>query len=202
MTGHVHAAIGAASTLALGAILPAVRPTDTPALIEAIAFAAAGALIPDIDISGTGKVKKTATTAVSLAFLAGAWVYRSGRTDILGYFAPKTIIGAILFLACLTLGLFSKHRTFTHSILGLVLFTVSIYLLFTPPDALYFGLSMLLHQLFDMLNMTKVRWLWPMKGGVAAGFCKSDGFIAEGIGLTATLLTGVLLYIYYTKGLV
>ena len=202
MNGRVHTAIGVATGLTAGAVIPQIRPDDVLSLSELIAFAVAGSLIPDIDMNGTGKVKKTATTAVALTAIVAAWIIRSGRTDIIKYFDVRTIAGGLLFIICLVAGLITKHRTFTHSILGLALFSVSIYLLFTPTDTIFFALAMLMHQLFDMLNMTKVAWLYPMKGGAAAGFCKSDGFVAEMFGLIFTLLCGVLLYLYFTKGFI
>lgn len=194
--------VGVASTLALGYAIPEIRAESAPILAESVAFAAAGSLIPDIDINGTGKVKKIATTIVTTAILLAIWLYKSKMTAILDKFDIKTLSGIGALIVCLVIGLISHHRTFTHELIGLLAFSAAIYLIFGIRDMMWFSLGMLLHQLLDMLNMQKIKWLWPLKKGVAAGVCKADGLPAEMIGLIATLITGAFIYLYYAKGLI
>lgn len=194
--------VGVASALAVGYAIPQIRAEDIPALSESVALAAVGSLIPDIDINGTGKVKKIAITVVTTATILAFWLYRSGMTDILDRLNIKTLFGIGGLIICLAIGLISHHRTFTHELIGLLAFSAAIYLIFGLRSMIWFSLGMLLHQLLDMLNMQKIKWLWPIKKGVAAGVCKANGLPAEMIGLVATLITGVFIYLYYTKGFI
>ena len=193
MTSHVHIAIGVAASLAAASFIPALTPESEDALLLETALAATGTVLPDIDLNGKSNVKKWALTAVLAVAAVSAFIYRAGQLEtIKSLFGVRLVAGILLFTVCTAIGLISNHRSFTHSLLGLFLFSTAVFLLLGPVPALWFAAAMLSHDLADTLNMTKVRWLYPAKKGVALGLCKSSGLIAELIGLIFTVLAVLL----------
>ena len=201
MNLHVHLMIGAASATGLSLIVPAMHIDDMPGLAYSMAMALTGSALPDIDINGQSKIKKTALTAIGWTVFIGAFIYKAGKIDsILGMFDLKVITGAAMLLVLTVIGLFSKHRTFTHQLIGLLLFSVAIYIIFGLIPMCFFSTGMLSHQLADMLNVQKIRYFFPLKKPqIALKVCKSTSFVAELIGFAATAATVLLIYTRYRE---
>lgn len=69
----------------------------------------------------------------------------------------STTIGAVL-----PLWLFCRHRTFTHSIFGMLIFCGCVLFVSREiPVALCFGIGYLSHLLLDSLTPMGVMWRWP-----------------------------------------
>lgn len=195
MNARVHVAIGEAASLAAATIVPAMAP-NAAVLSFGMALAAAGATIPDIDINGHSR-EKSAVAIATVTFFGAAYALakRNLLSAVGGHISPRLIIGLIILFSAFILGLLSKHRTFTHELIGLVTFTAAVYLIIGLPGAAWFSLSMFSHQMADMLNFTKIRWLFPLKPAVALKVCRSSSLTAELIGIISTALAGVLLYL-------
>ncbi len=185
MTGKTHLAAGALAGFAL------IRPqgglnADTAAqLILCMAAASVGALIPDVD---SKRSKARAKLFTAAAIVVSAFIIAFGAKIFFGVdvFAlamqnsavVRTVPGAAMFAAAAIYGANTKHRTFTHSLLGLAVFTVSAALI-SLKAAPYFFAAMLSHILLDLLNRKKVALLYPSKRAFALDLCDSDGIVND-----------------------
>ena len=108
------------------------------------------------------------------------------------------IIGIFSFIGLLIYGYFSSHRTFTHTLLALILFSLSIYMICNNlAYTMYFAVGMLSHQLLDMLNKQEIYWLNPItKKDFALYSINSSGAIS-----TMMFIAGVVVTICFTNQL-
>lgn len=111
-------------------------------------FTAIGSLIPDIDAPAASIVKRfkyiTLVVTISLIYI---------------YFTDNII--PFVFLAILVIyGTCAKHRTFTHSPLGLLAFSLCIYFI-EPMAGVYFFIGYVLHLFADSLTPMGVPLLYP-----------------------------------------
>jgi inner membrane protein len=89
----------------------------------------------------------------------------------------RTCFGiAMMFLIC-WFGRKQPHRTFMHSVLGVVLLSVASYLVFTE-IWLYMALGMVSHIALDLLNKKRITLLYPLKKPkFALGICTADSAV-------------------------
>ena len=138
MLGHTHLVMGTAAALA---ILP---PKDLPTLVLGLGVSALGGLLPDIDV-GTSDSHKKADFITGIAGIIAAaviiadWFFNAGIKDSLmaNENLLKIIIPIMIFIAVCAYGKGTKHRTFMHSIMGLVIFTACVGMAI-PSAAAYF----------------------------------------------------------------
>lgn len=170
MMGKTHVAIGTFSALLL------LQPTTVPECALAIAGGALGGVTADIDTVGNDyKHDALIGQLLSLA-IAGSMILCNFISDggvireILNTNRTIIIIGAVAYLVLLIKGYLSDHRTFTHSFLAAILFTLAIGLIYTPISASYF-VGYLSHLFMDVLNKKDVPLLYPLKKGVCLKLC-------------------------------
>lgn len=156
MTGNTHFSLG----LAAGAMTVAVNGSagDVAAIVATVAVASLGSLLPDIDEEGS----------MLNNLLFRAIKNRSAALSILG---AITIILAFLKnldLWVLLAGVYAMavafipHRSFTHSILSLMIITWITYMA-EPEYALAMAAGYISHLLADMVTVMGVPLLWPWK---------------------------------------
>ena len=201
MLGKTHVAIGVAASLAL------TTPDTMPEVISAIAGGAIGGWISDIDLNDIsfgseesegklgGFILTAAVTATSL-FID----YRVGGgvcDYVISNFGIKTITGVLIIIAGVIYGLaVSSHRTFTHSIFALVMFTYAVHIS-CQPMALPFCIGMVSHLILDLPNKTGMQLLFPVKKRFCLNACPSNGkanSVLMGVGtIISCILAGWLL---------
>lgn len=189
MTKNTHLATGVALTTAL------MMPNDMHSLVVCICGAAIGSTIPDVDVASS-KPRKELNTIVSISVTAIAilimleMIFKIGIYQLIESQAGlyRSILGFVTFLLLSIFGTTTKHRTFTHSIIGLITFTGATWV-FLPSIALPFCFGMISHIMLDMLNTKKVRLLFPnIKFGIAFKLCHADGRANMLIGIISTLI--------------
>ena len=208
MQGKTHIAIGVATTLAI------TQPTTPSILVASIGTAMCASLLPDIDIESSIAHKRTEI----IGTIFGLALATSIIGAICGFFTFDDVmervktnnltIGIVLFLATLSFGLllphlkFKKliigHRTFTHSILSLILFSLSIHLVF-PEMYLPFTIAYISHIVIDLLNKKKCKILWPLKCGISFNICKSNGATNKVMCILGTIFSIGLIAFYIIK---
>lgn len=86
----------------------------------------------------------------------------------------------------------ANHRHMTHSILYCAVLTLLVYnMTGTKYLAAAFGLSMLSHDLADLLNKKKVQLFWPVKGGFCLNLFKADSTFSNMIRAIATIILAI-----------
>ena len=161
MQGKTHAVCGSALAIA------ALAPQTSMALAGAFVGGALGALCPDVDCDSSHAYRGCMKFALMALIVFGAGyatdrVYGTTFLSTLmaleeGHWPMPRIIGLILLVAYLIAGALSAHRTVTHSLFGMAVATLAVYLI-AP------GVWSAFAQL-----------LWPFGEGCALFVCKSDG---------------------------
>ncbi len=189
MMSKTHLAIGMATALALSTI-------STPAeCAVALAGGAIGGVLADVDIL-KDDYKRDALTGELLAFGITAIVvgidyflnWGICRYIIESHIIP--IVGLISFTVLWFIGFSKDHRTFTHSIFAMILYSGSIALVY-PQMGTACLLGYLSHLLLDILNKKKIQLFFPKECGICFGWCyanKAANNVLMALGFVATIL--------------
>ena len=166
MMGKTHLTMGIAVTAL------AFHPTDIASWLLTIVGGAVGGTVADIDSVKTD-YKHDALIGQALAvFILGASLLIDYGKDIgiLSSIAIRNsgfvIVGGVVYLILYIVGFFSRHRTFTHSLFALALFSFSVYLI-CPSIATFYAVGYLSHLVLDILNKKTIPLFFP----VGKGFC-------------------------------
>lgn len=183
MMGYTHATIGAAGAVSLAALY---GDGSTACNITASIAGALGGVVVDIDTRDNltnPKVTDAGRTRIAIMGLLGIsilvdWVFKTGIITTTLSRQYTALIGLIVFAVPLLIGFFSSHRTFSHSLLFVVITSIGVYCIY-PVAVTYYFIGGVLHLLFDMLNNPfnnhGVWLLYPIKTGkgIAFGICKA-----------------------------
>lgn len=199
MNKGTHIAVGIAAATGLACIIPQMRFSDIETYSIGIGIAAIGSILPDIDLNGTSKLKRTLRSVFLLAIVAivllAAQAIKTGAfygvlTSIL---CSKSAIGMLVFLGICFIGYKSNHRTFTHQLIGAVCFTVPLSYAIGTKLAIWFCIGFVSHQLIDMLNKRKIKWLYPFNIDFAQYVCDADGIASKLIGCIAGVFSVIFI---------
>lgn len=197
MMGKTHIAVGIAAAYLI------TQPQTAPEFIIATVGGSIGGVMADIDVKIDTSNKYAAkasmdalygeilAAAISVGALAGD--YFTGGNILQGAVANLTrfIIGAVLFIVFTIIGERSKHRDKTHSLLAMLLFSASVYLMESRIGFAYLvGYGS--HLLVDTFNKSPIRVLYPLKKGVCLKLCYADR-----LGNELLLVGSVLIMVLY-----
>lgn len=193
MTGKTHcfASVAAAVTV--------MQPSRPTTLLVGGALALLGGLTPDVDLvqSKMGqKVSKFIIGIFSILLLLG-FLKQYAYIDVFSYVSMDQIFnsifrGVLLYLLLCSVGLNTKHRSFTHSILGSVLFTFCISLV-TPKYYLYFLVGYVSHLLLDVINKKGIQLFFPLEEKVCIPLVKATNKYVNGAIVAASTC---ILFVY------
>lgn len=174
MMGKTHVAVGILTSLLV------FQPTTITACAATIAGGALGGSAADIDAIKTDHNQDALLGQLIPVGITGAMLlvehfFRGSITSSLqDPNRAAMVAGAAFYFLLLAKGYASGHRTFTHSILTAVLFTVAIYLVWPMAAPGYFA-GYLSHLLLDSLNRKDIRLFYPLKKGISLKLCYADG---------------------------
>lgn len=178
MQGKTHIAGAVALTTLI------TQPKSVGGLLLCVGVSAVGGAICDIDVDGSigsKKLKQISGFGVVVVLLV-AVALLTGRAEFSKVIARdnsivRTCFGiAMAFVVC-WFGRKQPHRTFMHSILGVVLMSLASYLVFTEVWQ-YMAIGMVSHIALDLLNKKRIRLLYPLKKPkFALGFCTADSAV-------------------------
>ncbi len=177
MTGETHLTVGVAAVVAV------TQPKNIRELLMAVGVGAVGAVISDIDV-GSSQSRKEADKIIAMIGVLAVAVFLADHYLKAGIFtrmmasrgAPEIVIGALIFLSVSVFGMEKPHRSFMHSLLGLLLLEISLEIMF-PAAVPYFAVGFLSHIAIDLLNKKKVRILYPLEWGLSFDLCSAKGLI-------------------------
>lgn len=168
MLGKTHLAVGIAAALAV------TQPTAAAGCFLAAIGGAVGGTVCDVDTvrgsRGSGAMQcqifAAALTAGSLILdrILGLGL----RSSLSGADHAAVLFGTVLFAALWIFGFWSGHRSFTHSLLAMVLFGWAMHLI-SPAVSLPFLAGYGSHLALDLLNKRPLRLLYPLDFGVCLG---------------------------------
>ena len=157
MAGSTHVAIGIAASLAI------LQPKTVPECLCAVVGGTIGGMISDIDSPGKRRSldysndpygwQVYAFIFIGLVIILGIdYIAGNGAVDYaLNNFGPPVIAGGILFLGLCFYGIHTIHRSFTHSIFGGFIFTISVWY-FCKPLAIPFAIGFASHLFIDFFE--------------------------------------------------
>lgn len=172
-------AVGVASSLLL---LP---PKNVQELVLGTGAAAVGAVISDIDV-GTSDSHREADKIIAVFVIAIAalvvveYIWHLGLYNkiVRNTNTERIVIAAAGFLLICAFGKEQPHRSFMHSILGLISLTGCVTV-FLPMVSSYFAVAFLSHLAIDLLNRKGLRFLFPVKKGFSLDLCSSSGLVNQ-----------------------
>ena len=176
MQGKTHIAIGVALSLAI------LHPETATGIVADVAGGAIGGWLCDIDLKkkdlnyDSGKL----SNFILIAFVVGIALFLDKRIGngicdyVISHWGQISIVGIVMFLCLCIIGLFSSHRTFTHSILALILFSASLGIVCFPLMPAFF-IGYLSHIMIDLPNKKGEQIFFPAKKRVCFNWCVSNG---------------------------
>lgn len=180
MLGKTHFTFGIASALII------TQPQTVAGLITSVAGGAIGGWVVDVDIkdrdidiedeAGQERVFNTIIEAIFILILFGIDFF-TGKgmcKYIIDNWSVK-VWGALLgILVFVIIGLNTKHRTFTHSLMAMLLFSGLVYM-FCRPATIAFLIGYASHLVLDLLNKRGLQLFFPIRQRYCFDICASGG---------------------------
>ncbi|MDO4554838.1 MAG: metal-dependent hydrolase [Lachnospiraceae bacterium] len=199
MTGKTHCTAAVASAIII------IQPREPETLLLGAAAAFLGGLTPDVDLFQSKLGRKISRFMISifsvllfLLLLKQTFQFNLSAyipIDLLLESLPK---GPLLYLLLCSMGLNTKHRTFTHSLLGTALFTLCFYLCL-PACWLYFLLGYLSHLFLDLWNKEGMELFFPLEKRVSIPICKSKNTYANALMVSVSIcVIAIYLFRFFT----
>lgn len=174
MKNRTHRIMGAAAALAV------VQPHTLLGCALAATAGAMGGAVSDIDLlwqqSARAVLRRTLEAGLLLAGLVLLELFAQAGVGaiLLALIGPGWRPGLAMLAGLLVLGFFSEHRSFTHSLLGMALFSAALHLI-APEQAGAFMAGFASHLVLDLLNRAPLRLLFPLRAGCTLRLVAADG---------------------------
>lgn len=160
MNGKAHLAAGIATGAACAIYMGIdhTQYTQIPILLKIVSASSIGALLPDIDIEHSSINSLIKRVLLLIPFLVLAAIYFDYKI---------TMETAIALTATILIFKFSKHRSVTHSFVGLIIIFYMLYHFLGITDLKFviypFMLGGISHIVLDMLTPEGVELFFPVR---------------------------------------
>lgn len=159
-----------------------MKPNSICDLLITCGCATLGGLVPDVDLKDSTSDKLFDRLMVSLITIVVMSFFIKYFFDIDLYCKIKEcseifnyLISICLFIVMAYLGSKSSHRSFTHSILGLFVYTGILSYGFYDNVIVPYVVSHSSHIVLDLFNKKGVSLFYPSKYRLCFGICESNG---------------------------
>ncbi len=191
MLSKTHLAIGIATSLTV------LQPSTPKEIAVAVIGGAMGGSIPDIDIiknkTNLDSIVTQSTAAlIVLAAVLCDYYFNYGIVRYLGSHPESLFTGIALYVLFCVIGFYAPHRGFTHSFLGMALFTSSVRIIY-PELTGAFLLGYASHLVLDLLNRKPMKLFYPIRKGVCLRLCYSNRLANRVLFIIGTSLSIVML---------
>lgn len=190
MLGKTHAVIGVSTALLV------MQPKNLTELVAGTAGALIGSVISDIDVGTSGShrdANKMIALMVSAVVIVGAvdhiWNIGIASRMIQHTNLVRIWLSIQAFLTICAFGMKSRHRTFMHSFLAMILLSGCLWL-FLPMAAGYFAVGFATHLFLDFFNKKGERIFFPAKKYFGIRILSSSGLVNDvlfGVGFVAMI---------------
>ena len=176
-----------------------MRPNSISDLLITCGVATIGGLLPDVDLKDSTSDKLFDRLMTSLVTIVLMSVFIKYFFDIDLYCKIKEcsyinyLVSVCLFIVMAYLGSKSSHRSFTHSILGLFVYSAILSYGFGMNIVFPYFVSHLSHIVLDLFNMKGVALFYPSKYRLCFGICDSNGKVNKFLFILFSLL--IVLYL-------
>lgn len=178
MEKKTHIALGNLASLIL------VCPESINALLTTVSFATLGSILPDVDLkdSTTDKIFDRLITSMITIIILGIFINYSFNINLYDKIREygqifNYILCTCLFTIMAYMGSKTHHRSFTHSILGLIIYTLILSYTFSKNAVIPFFISYASHIIIDLLNKRGLTLFYPIKSRFCFNLCESNGTI-------------------------
>ncbi len=191
MMSKTHLTVGVATALAV------TTPTTVDGIFAAVMGGCIGGILCDIECKSTPDMRDALYGRIIAAGVCGTLLIADAIMgfgiwkSVLSQLGFLTIIGFLILLVVCIIGRCSEHRTFTHSLLYVVLVTLGCSLIteYMLIPVFAGGIS---HLVIDTFNKKPVPWLYPFKKkGICFNICyasKVGNAIFMWLGLVLTII--------------
>lgn len=173
MLGKTHITLGIASALII------THPTTVPGVMTSMIGGAIGGWIVDVDCKDMDPDREKVYDTIIDGLFIGAMIvldFLIGN-GVCSYILNNWGVGVwgpfLGFIILMLIGYNTKHRTFTHSILGMLLFSAMVYM-FCRPAAVAFAIGYASHLMADFFNKKGIQILFPLKWRPCLKLCASN----------------------------
>ena len=174
MMGKTHISVGIAAALFVS------QPASSAVCLATVLAGALGSITPDIDVHSNSHNRDALIARLIVVGLAivGFGIDRALGAQLWAYISQiqlsQQAIGLLGFFGLCAIGRFTPHRSFTHSVLALVLFSLALGLVL-PMAIPAFAAGYASHLLLDLLNKMPMNLLFPLESGWCLHLCHADG---------------------------
>ena len=186
--------------------LSVIKPTTIPGLLITIGASTLGSLLPDVDLkdSTTDKLFDRLMTSLITIVIMSVLIKHLFNIDIYTEIKKYNnifnyLISITIFIIMSYLGSKTSHRSFTHSILGLFIYTAVLSYSFNNNIVLPYFISHLAHILLDIQNKKGIALFYPFKFRLSLKLCESDGTVNKLLFTLLSILTVIILIIISTN---
>ena len=176
-----------------------MRPGSIPDLLITCGSATLGGLVPDVDLKDSTSDKLFDRLMTSLITIVLMSVFIKYFFDIDLYCKIKEcnyinyLVSICLFIVMAYLGSKSSHRSFTHSILGLIIYSSILSYGFGMNVIIPYFVSHLSHIILDLFNKKGVAIFYPSKFRFSFKLCESNGKVNKFLFISFSIL--IVLYL-------
>ena len=176
-----------------------MRPNSISDLLITCGVATIGGLLPDVDLKDSTSDKLFDRLMTSLVTIVLMSVFIKYFFDIDLYCKIKEcsyinyLVSVCLFIVMAYLGSKSSHRSFTHSILGLFVYSAILSYGFGMNIVFPYFVSHLSHIVLDLFNMKGVALCYPSKYRLCLNLCESNGKVNKFLFILFSIL--IVLYL-------
>lgn len=176
-----------------------MRPDSIFDLVVTCGCATLGGLVPDVDLKDSTSDKLFDRLMTSLITIVVMSFFIKYFFDIDLYCKIKDcnyinyLISICLFIVMAFLGSKSSHRSFTHSFLGMFIYSLILSYGFGNNVVYPYFVSHLSHIVLDLFNKKGVALFYPSKYRLCFGICDSNGKVNKFLFILFSLL--IVLYL-------
>ena len=169
MMGKTHFTVGLATALAV------LHPESVGECMVALIGGALGGVTADNDTLQRSHAKLGHLMALQTMLLAIIvdLFFGLGLCESVYENQQSAVIGLIAFIVLWLIGYCSDHRTFTHSLLGLILYSLAMAMIHQPL-AFGFAAAYLSHIVLDVMTRKKLPLLYPFDYGICLKLCYAN----------------------------